>query len=68
MTEHKTTIDIGGGFPITIEAVSHDRYIVRYGEEESAGDYEATTRRLGCAIMHSLACEGKLDCPLDPAM
>ena len=47
-------------FPITLTQTGYGKFVVTYGKQVDKGDYEYAARKLGAAIMHSLACEGKL--------
>jgi hypothetical protein len=49
------------GFPIRLEQRGREAFVVTYGQQVDKGDYEHASRKLGQAIMHALACEGRLD-------
>jgi len=49
------------GFPIVLE-VENLEFQVTYGLQVHKGlSYSDAAHRLGCCILHALACEGKLD-------
>jgi hypothetical protein len=51
-----------GGFPITLHQNGIDKFTVRYGLQVKENlTYAKAATELGCAIMHGLACESKLD-------
>lgn len=50
-----------GSFLIQLHQTGKERFTVRYGEELWKGDYEYASRKLGEALMHDLACGGRLD-------
>jgi hypothetical protein len=50
-----------GDYPIHLDQRGKDRFVVTYGKQVDKGDYEYAARKLGEAIMHALACDGKLD-------
>lgn len=51
-----------GAFPITLYQTGRDRFTVVYGLQGKRDlDYSAAAHELGACIMHSAACEGKLD-------
>lgn len=50
------------GFPIKLQQTGKNRFVVLYGLQRKAGlCYADAARELGCAIMHSLACEGQIE-------
>lgn len=58
--KNTTTIDIPGGYPITITPKG-GKIIVAYGSDKtSCDDYDSSIQAVGSAIMHAIACEGKL--------
>ena len=49
-------------FPIELWQTGPNEFKVVYGSQSGNGlTYEKAASELGCAIMHALACEGKLD-------
>ena len=54
------TVDING-YPIKLEQAGKNKFSVSYGADVRKGDYECAAKDLGAAIMHALACEGRLD-------
>ena len=49
-------------WPIELRQAGPEDFTVVYGKQvEENLTYAAAATRLGCAIMHALACEGKLD-------
>lgn len=51
-----------GGLPITLIQTGVDRFTVAYWKETNGGlTYAEACAKLGQAIMHALACDGKLD-------
>lgn len=51
-----------GAFPIHLERQGKDRFTVVYGLQVKKDlDYGEAAMELGSCIMHTLACEGKLD-------
>lgn len=60
----KTTChEIGDlAFPIRLEQTGVDRFTVTYGKQVKRGlTYNDAALEYGAAIMHALACDGKLD-------
>jgi hypothetical protein len=50
------------GFVIALAQAGPDDFTVRYGKQTDAGlTYADAAAKLGQALMHALACEGKLD-------
>lgn len=49
------------GFDIRLVQTGRDCFRVHYGEQVYKGDYESAASKLGAAILHALACEGRLD-------
>jgi hypothetical protein len=51
-----------GAYPIHLDQVGKDNFIVTYGlQVKDHLTYSQAAKELGCCIMHSLACEGELD-------
>jgi hypothetical protein len=49
-------------FPIMLHQDGVDRFTVTYGKQITSGlSYGKAACELGAAVMHALACEGKLD-------
>ena len=49
-------------FPIRLTQQGVDRFTVHYGKQiKTHLSYAVAAQELGAAIMHALACEGKLD-------
>ena len=47
---------------IRLYQTGFDLFVVKYGKQtEIELDYATAARRLGAAIMHSVACDGRLD-------
>lgn len=52
------------GFPIVLEQRSANSFRVTYGRQVgNVVSYDRAATELGCAIMHALACEGRIDTP-----
>ena len=50
------------GFPIKLEQIGRDNFTVTYGAQvDSRLRYGEAAAKYGQAIMHALACEGRLD-------
>jgi hypothetical protein len=50
------------GFTIELRQRGKDNFTVQYGKQvKSDLNYGQAARELGAAMMHALACEGKLD-------
>lgn len=47
-------------FPIRLVQTGIDRFRVEYGKQVDTGNYETATRKLGEAILHALACDGRI--------
>lgn len=61
--KHKVEFNADAGFPITLEQYGVDNFGVRYGAQFDgpALTYGQAAAKLGQALMHALACEGKID-------
>lgn len=58
------TVDFGAhaGFPVALEQHGPDNFAVRYGAQYDTGlDYARAAAKLGQALMHAAACDGKID-------
>lgn len=54
------------GYTIKLEQLGLDNFRVTYGQQERALlGYDHAAKELGEAIMHALACEGKLENGVD---
>lgn len=60
MTTETLIFERRGAFLIQLLAAGEDCFRVRYGLQEWVGDYAYAARKLGEALMHDLACEGKI--------
>lgn len=50
------------GFDITLDQRGPDNFTVHYGQQHDANlDYAQAAAKLGQAIMHAWACEGRID-------
>lgn len=55
-------------FPVRLIQTGADRFRVEYGQQVRRGlTYGEAARELGSAIMHALACDGKIVSPEEPA-
>jgi hypothetical protein len=49
-------------FPIALHQLGVDRFEIRYGQQIDTGlSYAKACAKLGQAIMHALACDGRID-------
>ncbi len=53
------------GAEIELTQRGHDDFVVRYGLQRNAGDYDKACSLLGEAILHHLTCEGTIVCEDD---
>lgn len=52
----------GSAYAVTLHQVGFDRFAVVYGQQIKTDlTYTEATKELGACLMHSLACDGRLD-------
>lgn len=61
--KNRTCIELKDvAFPISLTQQGKDRFTVTYGRQVTSElTYAEAAYKLGCCIMHALACDGKLD-------
>ncbi len=57
----KLVFERDGDFKIRVMQRSNGVFILTYGKERHVGEYTDIAHKLGEALFHCLACEGKLD-------